>query len=59
MPIVEAARQVNSLQRDRMIEELLERTEDPEGRTIGLLGLAFKPDTDDLRDAPAIEIAQS
>jgi UDPglucose 6-dehydrogenase len=28
------------------------------GRTIGLLGLAFKPHTDDLRDAPAIEIAR-
>jgi UDPglucose 6-dehydrogenase len=55
---VEAARKVNSRQRDRVVEKLLNELKILKGRTIGLLGLAFKPNTDDLREAPAIEIAQ-
>ena len=58
MPIVEAAKTVNSRQRDRVVEKLLLELKILKGRTIGLLGLAFKPNTDDLREAPAIEIAQ-
>lgn len=58
MPIVEAARKINSRQRDRVVEKLLHELKLLKGRTIGLLGLAFKPNTDDLREAPAIEIAQ-
>lgn len=58
MPIVKAAREVNRMQRDRIIERLLGELKILKGRTIGLLGLAFKPQTDDLREAPAIEIAE-
>jgi UDPglucose 6-dehydrogenase len=58
MPIVESARKINSRQRDRVVEKLLHELKLLKGRTIGLLGLAFKPNTDDLREAPAIEIAQ-
>jgi UDPglucose 6-dehydrogenase len=58
MPIVNAAREVNSRQRVRVIEKLLAELRILKGRTISILGLAFKPDTDDLRDAPAIDIAK-
>jgi UDPglucose 6-dehydrogenase len=58
MPIVKAARDVNRRQRERVVEKLLGEMKILKGRTIGLLGLAFKPDTDDLRDAPAIDIAK-
>jgi UDPglucose 6-dehydrogenase len=58
MPIVEAAKLINSRQRVRVVEKLLHELKILKGRTIGLLGLAFKPNTDDLREAPAIEIAQ-
>jgi UDPglucose 6-dehydrogenase len=58
MPIVKAARDVNRHQRVLVIERLLDELRILKGRTIGLLGLAFKPHTDDLRDAPAIEIAR-
>jgi UDPglucose 6-dehydrogenase len=58
MPIVAAAREINFRQRERVIEKLLGELKILKGRTIGILGLAFKPNTDDLRDAPAVEIAR-
>jgi UDPglucose 6-dehydrogenase len=58
MAIVKAAREVNRRQRDRVVDKLLGELKILKGRTIGLLGLAFKPDTDDLRDAPALEVAK-
>jgi UDPglucose 6-dehydrogenase len=58
MPIVRAARDVNRRQRERVVEKLLGELKILKGRTVGLLGLAFKPNTDDLREAPALDVAR-
>ncbi|MDE0299822.1 MAG: UDP-glucose/GDP-mannose dehydrogenase family protein [Candidatus Poribacteria bacterium] len=56
MPIVEAAREVNHRQRTLIIEKLQHVLKILRGRTIGILGLAFKPNTDDVRGSPALDI---
>jgi UDPglucose 6-dehydrogenase len=58
MPIVSAARAVNQHQRALVVDRLLDQLRIIKGRKIGILGLAFKPNTDDLRDSPAVEIAE-
>jgi UDPglucose 6-dehydrogenase len=55
--LLQASLEVNQDQRLMMIQKLQEKLRILKGRTIGLLGLAFKPDTDDLRDAPSLYIA--
>ena len=57
-PIVTAAREINRRQRERVVDKLLGELKILKGRTIGMLGLAFKPHTDDLREAPALDIAR-
>jgi UDPglucose 6-dehydrogenase len=56
--LLEASLEVNTAQRQAVIQKLQEKLFILKGRTIGLLGLAFKPDTDDLRDAPSLHIAE-
>jgi UDPglucose 6-dehydrogenase len=58
MAIVKSARDVNYQQRVWVVEKLLNELKILKGRTITILGLAFKAQTDDLRDAPALDIAK-
>ena len=58
MRIVRAARDVNYSQSERVIGKLRRELGSLEGKVVGLLGLAFKPHTDDVRDAPALEIGR-
>jgi len=58
LPIIGAAREVNQRLRARVVEKLLDELKILKGKRVGLLGLAFKPNTDDLRDAPAIDISR-
>ena len=58
LSIIQAACDVNNRQRKWVIEKLLSELKTLKGRTVALLGLAFKPQTDDLRDAPSLDIAR-
>jgi UDPglucose 6-dehydrogenase len=56
--ILESTIQVNSDQKTRLVELLEKRIGSTEGKTIAVLGLSFKPGTDDVRKSPAIPIIQ-
>lgn len=57
--IVEAAVAVNEQQRRVMIQKIKHITGGVKGKTIAFLGLSFKPNTDDMREAPAADIIQA
>ena len=56
--LLQAVMDINHDQRKLLVGKAREQLGGLAGRVIGLLGLAFKPNTDDMRDAPSIEIAQ-
>jgi UDPglucose 6-dehydrogenase len=59
LKIVKSAIAVNQQQRFHMVELIEKAMGDISGKTIAILGLAFKPDTDDMREAPSIDIAKA
>lgn len=57
--ILEKVEEVNHQQRYLLIEKILKKLKNPIDKTVAIWGLAFKPKTNDMREAPAIEIIRS
>jgi UDPglucose 6-dehydrogenase len=56
--ILRAVEEVNDLQKQRLVEKIEHHFGELSGRTIAVWGLAFKPRTDDMREAPSIPIIE-
>ena len=54
--LLKAVRSINEHQRQQLFAKVKKELWNLNGKTIGILGLAFKPDTDDMREAPAIDL---
>ena len=59
VPVVEAIDRSNRTQRQRMVDKLADLVGPFAGNTVCLLGLSFKPDTDDVREAPAFDMIRA
>lgn len=61
MKVVQAAIDANEKQKQSIVKKIIKNVgtdSSLEGKTIAILGLSFKPDTDDMREAPSIDIIQ-
>lgn len=56
MRIVQAVKDVNDARKERMVDKIVAAFGGVAGKTIAVLGLTFKPNTDDMRDAPSLVI---
>jgi UDPglucose 6-dehydrogenase len=56
--IIEAVLEVNDVTKARMIDKIAQAMDGVSGKSVGVLGLSFKPNTDDIRDSPALPIVQ-
>ena len=56
MYVIKAAIDANEKQKRKIVEKIIDKMEGVEGKHIAILGLSFKPDTDDMRDAPSLDI---
>lgn len=58
MPIVQAAVDVNETQKNRLVQKILNKLKVLPGKKIAILGITFKPKTDDVRNSPSVDIAK-
>ena len=58
MKLAATTKRVNEQQRARMVDKIRDAVNGVQGKTLALLGLSFKPNTDDLRDSPALMVAE-
>ena len=56
MGVVEAVEAVNERQKEIVVRKLASELGELRGKTVALWGLAFKPETDDMREAPALVV---
>ena len=56
MLVINAAIKANEKQKQKVVEKIITKMNGVKGKTLGFLGLSFKPETDDMRDAPSIDI---
>lgn len=58
MEVIEAVERVNEKQKSIVYEKIIKAVGDVKDKTIAILGLAFKPETDDMREAPALVVIE-
>lgn len=58
MRVIEAVEQVNELQKSIVFTKLNTMLDDVKGKCVAILGLAFKPETDDMREAPSLIVIE-
>ena len=56
MEVIEAVERVNEKQKSIVYDKIIKAVGNVEGKTIAVIGLSFKPETDDMREAPALVV---